>query len=330
MDSSIKDLILGTMLGDSLLLPYENLNKKLAIKRFNKYGYKQSLFLSKGITSDDTDHMFITLQVLLKTNSEKEFKKYLSKKLKLWLLTCPLGIGLTTLKAILKMYLGFSNSGIYSSGNGPLMRVPIIALYYKHDCEKRENFIEVSTILTHKNEDTVLASKAIGNFVAYLANNQQLPNQESLQEILNFKTQNKNWHQYATLLVENINLPQEEFLKKINCEKLVSGYIMHTSIFSIYLMHHSYNMKDSFEKIIQASGDTDTIGALIGTYWSLLNSKEIDDSLLNIIPAIDTNQSIEKIANQYFWSKLIIKNLISLPILSIHALLRIFQLNLWR
>jgi ADP-ribosyl-[dinitrogen reductase] hydrolase len=323
----MKNLILATMLGDSLLLPYEGLNKKLAKKRFEKYQCKQSLFFSKGITSDDTDHMLMTAQTLLTTTSVDEFKKTLSKKLKLWLLTIPLGIGLTTLKSIIKMYLGFSSSGIFSSGNGPLMRVPVIALYYSENKEKRDEFVKASTELTHKNNDAISASQAVANFIAFI-NKKKIPNKEILKKVLlDVKNQDSIWTNYVFLLIDNLEQPLEIFLKKLKCEKFVSGYIMHTAIFSFYLMYHSQNLNDAFKKIILASGDTDTIGALVATYYSQLTPNEIDFSLLNLIPHVDIKASTEEIIFKNFWSNLIIKNLISIPILIGHIIIRLCKFN---
>jgi hypothetical protein len=54
-------------------------------------------------------------------------------RLRGWLLSLPAGIGFATLRAILKLWLGFplNRSGVYSAGNGPAMRVAVIGAFFR-------------------------------------------------------------------------------------------------------------------------------------------------------------------------------------------------------
>ena len=107
---SLKELKImkGAVIGDSLLLPYEFLKKDKAKKKYNKYGLNQSLIDGFGITSDDSDHLMMTYKSLKNTENLEDFQKYLAKNLKAWLFTLPIGIGMTTIKSILKLLIGFS------------------------------------------------------------------------------------------------------------------------------------------------------------------------------------------------------------------------------
>src|SRR5215471_9427316 len=102
--------------------------------------------------SDDTEHTFLVAQALLSHPDDPvAFQRCLAWKLRLWLLGLPAGIGLATLKAILKLWLGFppSRSGVWSAGNGPAMRSAIIGAYFYNDQDKRCAFVSAATHLTH-------------------------------------------------------------------------------------------------------------------------------------------------------------------------------------
>jgi ADP-ribosyl-[dinitrogen reductase] hydrolase len=321
------NLISGQAIGDSFLLPYEFLRKPLGVQRLEKYGYKQSLLKNFGVTSDDTDHMLMTFKAL-QYSEVKDFQKSLEKSLKWWLLTFPPGIGMTTLKATLKLWIGLSG-GVKSSGNGPLMRVPIVALYYASNEAKRHEFIHSSTVITHKNPDAVAASQGIGNFIAYLAKNEKLPSKNELKAILlKMSTQDPVWSKYVDILMLHLSSPLPQFLKSLNCEKQISGYIMHTAISSIYFIYQSLSPKDVFKMIIQASGDTDTIGAVVGAYLGLLNYKGFTDDMKNYLFKLESNNKdiagVSQDILKEFWINLIVKNLISIPIIFAHGIKRMF------
>lgn len=322
-----KNLISGQAVGDSFLLPYEFLKKPWGTRRLEKYGYTQSLMKNFGVTSDDTDHMLMTFKAL-QYEDVKDFKKSLQKSLKYWLLTLPPGIGLTTLKAILKLWLGLSG-GIKSSGNGPLMRVPIIALFYAMNDNKRYDFIKASTETTHTNPDAIAASQGIGNFIAYIAKYEKLPSKHELKSVLlKMKVQDTIWLKYVDVLMLHVNSPLPQFLKALECEKQITGYIMHTAIASIYFIYQSLNPQEVFKKIIEASGDTDTIGAIVGAYLGLLNPKGFTDEMKNYLFKLESSsKQINELSRDVldgFWLKLVIKNLISIPIIFAHGITRLF------
>lgn len=314
----INKLINYYLVGDSLLLPYEFLYKPLGIKRYSQSGFKQSLIGNFGITSDDSDHLLLTYQALLESSDINSFKKKLSGKLRTWLLTLPIGIGMTTLKSIIKLWLGFSpnKSGIDSAGNGPVMRIPIIAIYYDTNTHKRNQYIECSTKITHNNLEALAISKALGNFIAYLSVNGRLPNKEVLKSLL--IQHDKKWNASVDLLIDSLDLPLEQFLENIKCQKFISGYILHTTLFALYVIYKSQDIKEATKTIIKASGDCDTIGALVFSCLSLLHTSDIKD-IEQHYPLL--NEKLINKNNPYFW--ILLKNLLSIPIVLSHGIYRV-------
>lgn len=310
----------GQSFGDSMLLPYEFMSKKLAHKRWNKLGFKQSLFFGYGITSDDSDHSILTYQALINSQNDIQFEKELKKNLKWWLFSFPVGIGKTTLKSILKIWIGLNKTSIDSAGNGPLMRVPIIAIHLPYNLEKRNKYIKISTQLTHHQPEAIMISKAIGNFIAYIYKYGKLPDiLENLDDIF-LANENETWKNSLKKITKNLLF--EDFLKEIGCEKFVSGYILHTALVSLYIIYYQKSLEECFNMIIEASGDTDTLGALVGAYLSLIFN---NDAVLSkqdkiILPPLIHDSTFKT------WVKIFIKNVLLIPIVYFHVFMRFFKI----
>lgn len=332
-----KALILGQAIGDSLLLPYEFLNRKKNIKRFDKHQFKQSFIGKYGMTSDDTDHMFLTGQSLLVSDNKEQFAIDLAKSLKWWLWSLPPGIGLSTLRSTIKLTLGYSykNSGVFSAGNGPAMRTPIIALHFADDDVSRHEYIEASTRITNTDPKAVSACIALGNFIAYIAKNKTVPRRELLNDLLSTSTDDADWINSVKYLVNNLDTNLDYFVKHLGCTKGVSGYILHTVPFAIYVVLNSADIESAFYKIISAGGDTDTIGAIVGSIMGLLHGEEKFNNdmlklceyprgvkqLVQLSHALNNN---EKNKVEYALWATLPRNIFSLLFIIIHALLRPF------
>lgn len=157
---SIKGSIIGTAVGDALGLPGEGLSRNRLKKMYPDLG-KYHFFFNKGMISDDTEHTCMLAQAILEAEGDTErFGKLLSKKFRLWFLGLPAGIGLATLKAILRLWVGFSynKSGTFSAGNGPAMRSPIIGVCFGHNPEMMKEYISISTRITHTDPKAEYAS----------------------------------------------------------------------------------------------------------------------------------------------------------------------------
>ncbi|MCM8542844.1 MAG: ADP-ribosylglycohydrolase family protein, partial [Lentisphaeraceae bacterium] len=109
--NTVERVLLGCALGDSLGLPYEGLSRK-KVSRMMKGRLKQSLFFGRGMLSDDTEHSIFVIRAMENSNTVEGFSKKMRSQLRMWLLSVPPGIGLGTLKSILKMWMGFRNAGV--------------------------------------------------------------------------------------------------------------------------------------------------------------------------------------------------------------------------
>jgi ADP-ribosylglycohydrolase len=115
-------LLLGTAVGDALGLPREGMSARRAARMFGGAPLRHRFFLGRGMVSDDTEHACMTAQALLASGGDAAgFARSLAWRLRGWILSAPAGIGFGTLRAILKLWIGFSPSasGVRSAGNGP-------------------------------------------------------------------------------------------------------------------------------------------------------------------------------------------------------------------
>src|SRR5829696_7451472 len=131
-EHSLTGCLTGTAVGDALGLPHEGLSPRRARRLYPDTDRYHFLF-GRGMFSDDTEHACMTAQALLVSGGEPtRFVRSLAWRLRWWLLGCPLGIGRATLKACLKLWFGVppDRSGVFTGGNGPCMRAPILGVKY--------------------------------------------------------------------------------------------------------------------------------------------------------------------------------------------------------
>lgn len=144
-------VLLGTALGDALGLPYEGLAPARASRLFPP-PLRPRFIGGRIMVSDDTEHTLMTAQSLLACPDDPDaFARDLGWRLRGWLAALPAGVGMATLRACLKLWLGVSpsRSGVRSAGNGPAMRAAVLGVCLGRDPDRLRAFVRASTRLTH-------------------------------------------------------------------------------------------------------------------------------------------------------------------------------------
>lgn len=139
LDERARGMLRGLAVGDALGLPREGLTPVRARRRFGDE-LRHAFLLGRGVVSDDTEHAFMTGQALLASRLDpRRFARSLGWRLRGWSACLPPGIGLGTLRACVRLWLGCSpaRSGVCSAGNGPLMRAPVIGFAVTDDDRRR-------------------------------------------------------------------------------------------------------------------------------------------------------------------------------------------------
>ena len=241
----------GTALGDALGLCREGLSQQRGARLYPHLESYQ-LFGGRGWVSDDTEHAAFTAWAL---QQPEQFDKRMRHALRRWLWTLPAGIGLATLRAGLKASLGLARCGVYSAGNGPLMRAPIIALGEDGAWEQQ---LQVSTELTHTDPRAHQGARMIALTTRYLVGRLAWAQiSEGLSD--SFLLQ---------MLAQMGEFPEQtpqEFAAAQGWQRGVSGFVYHTAPLVVQAaLRHRDNFGLAVRSVIECGGDTDTTAAIVG------------------------------------------------------------------
>ena len=269
----------GCAVGDAIGLPYEGLSPRRA-RRFARLPLQHRFVFGRGMVSDDTDHTVFVAQALLRTAGDPaRFRVALAWRLRLWLLCLPAGIGLATLKSILRLWLGLRPSGVFSAGNGPAMRSAIIGAFFATDAAQRRAHVEASTLLTHTDPLALSGALAIAEIAARLASGEWTarPSPTDLSALLNVLSPSVEWLQAAQSIQECCEAPEPMSLadERFGSPQGVTGYVLRSVPFAIVAWYHHYgDYRTTIEAVTQAGGDVDTVAAIAGSLAGMAAGSE--------------------------------------------------------
>jgi ADP-ribosyl-[dinitrogen reductase] hydrolase len=269
----IAGVLLGTAVGDALGLPREGLSARRAARMYGSPPLRNRLLFGYGMTSDDTEHTCMLAQSLLVDPGEVDrFAVALGWRLRFWLLGMPAGVGLATLRACLKLCIGFppSHSGVWSAGNGPAMRSALLGVCLRQHPGRIQGFVRASTRITHTDPKAergallvALAARhgaihgATGVDAArFLAEARAaIPDADAeLVELL--KGIEIHWSRGNDV---------QEYARSLKQDKGVSGYVYRTVPVVLYgWLRHAGDFRAVLESIIPLGGDADSTGAIAG------------------------------------------------------------------
>lgn len=259
--------LLGTALGDSLGLPSEGMSRARIARRWR--GPLQQRFLfGRGMLSDDTEHTILSSQALLMAGGDATlFQKKLARKLRWWFAALPAGIGLATAKSIIKLWLGFrpGRNGVHSAGNGPVMRAPILGVYFAADHKQRDEFVQASALLTHTDRKAVEAAMMAADCAAF-ATNGEMAQQAILDQMEKIAT-SPEWQKPLAHIRASLDegLSVEQFAVRMGFSEGVSGYAVHTMTMVLFIwLRYRGDFPAIVSHAISCGGDTDSVAAIAG------------------------------------------------------------------
>ncbi len=258
--------LVGTALGDSLLLPAEGLSRAKIARRFGG-PLRQRLVLGRGMISDDTEHAFLTAQALLAAGEDVErFARELARRLRWWLVALPGGCGKATAIGLVRSWLGVppARSGARSAGNGPAMRAAVLGLHWAHDEERLRAFVRASTLLTHRDERASNAALAVALAAARARRAGGL---EELWSDWRSLSSDTDWRRLIDLLERSARqrASVDEVAAALGCSRAVSGFALHSVPLALFAwLRHRDDPRACLQAILRCGGDTDTMGAIAG------------------------------------------------------------------
>lgn len=344
---ALEGVLIGCAVGDSIGLPAEGLSPA----RISRLGWGQEwrhrFFLGRGMISDDTEHTLFVAQALLKESDDPEaFARILAGKLRWWLASLPAGIGLSTGRAIFKLWVGFSprKSGVFSAGNGPVMRSAIVGAFFRDQPEKLERFVAASTRLTHTDPKALISSLAVARVAAFFASRDGEFDEKGVMGVLDsIEDKSGEWENILARIKSGLEEEQslQAFCAASGFPSLgVTGYVYHTVPAVMYaLLQHRGEFLPAMEELLSAGGDTDTTAAILGAVLGARGRrckipKAWEDG---IVEWPRSTALLRRVAEQlnhlqegrpaapvgYFWPGVLVRNAFFLMVVLCHGFLRL-------
>jgi ADP-ribosyl-[dinitrogen reductase] hydrolase len=277
LEDSLRGSIFGTSVGDSLGLPFEGMSRGRVDRFLRGRPLAQRLIYNRGMYSDDTEHTLMVANAIVESPRDPErFARSFANGLKRWLLLLPGGIGWATLRACVRLWMGFSpsESGVWSAGNGPAMRAAIIGVAFGHDPLLMCRYVRASTRVTHVDplaEEGALAI-ALAAHMASAARTIIEPQGyfealSAFQEMTDISRDAvPEFLSSLARAVDSLKLGEStrDFVHGMKWSG-VSGYILHavTAVIHCWLSHQE-DFRGAMDEIIALGGDTDTTAAILG------------------------------------------------------------------
>lgn len=269
-EDQVVGCILGTALGDSLGLPYEGLSRRRGTKLLGPPD-RQRFFFRRGMVSDDTEHLCMVAQALIDAKGNVEvFRRSLARRLRWWLLGAPAGIGLATLKSIIRLWMGCSpeHSGVRSAGNGPAMRAAVIGITYG-DAPCFRDLIRASTRLTHTDPKAEYGACAIG-LAAAMAKDVESVSPQNYIERLRQILPEEGAHEFLELMSGTVasasqSQSTDAYAGSLGLSQRISGYMYHSVPIAIHAwLINPLDYRAAITSVIRCGGDTDSVAAFVG------------------------------------------------------------------
>lgn len=172
-------------------------------------------------------------------------------------------IGVTTSNAI-KQYLHLENpkagsKEIHHSGNGSIMRLAPIPIYFYQNINKTIQYSAESSLTTHGSPECIESCMLLGAILNLFINN---INNESKKELI-----------FNSNLESILNLKEPKVIQLLNGDSWLklkyeelpnTGYVIDTLISALWCLYYSSNFEEALILAVNLCGDADTIGAVCG------------------------------------------------------------------
>ncbi|HVY31241.1 MAG TPA: ADP-ribosylglycohydrolase family protein [Polyangiaceae bacterium] len=269
-EDRLAGVLLGTAVGDALGLPMEGMSAAAIARRYRRIdGY--SLLGRRGFVSDDTEQSALVAACLSRhPDSLERCVRAFRRSLLGWFLRLPWGIGWGTLRACLRIALGFRHSGVSSAGNGAAMRASIVGAFFQEDATSRRAFSDALAQVTHTDARAIQGARFAAELTALscrasaAVERQQLVTQAL--EVVDDAELGTALKLAAKLAVSDSSV--EAAVQQLGC----SGYVVHSAALATFcFLRFGDAPERALVATIRAGGDTDSNAAIIGAWLGALH-----------------------------------------------------------
>ena len=303
-----KGALIGSAIGDTLGSPFEGKLREEIFSQVNDF--EDYLWKNKKKFNTYTDDTQLTLHLAEALIQGNGFSlNNVIREFILWIDDPPIKPGYGCLTSIRKLKYGvtWKKAASTSGGNGSIMRITPIGLFYCKNIELQKKMTELSSVITHSHPAATAGAIIIARAISYLIechNKIQINTEDFFNEMISSISHLETDIQEEFIdalkkLKENLDLSLEPGLIKFSQIGVKSPYFIEQYLGKAFV--HPFSMStvictlfiflknlDSFTKCIfllsTCGGDTDTVGAigggLAGAYFGF---KKIPEELIKLV-----------------------------------------------
>jgi len=270
--------LLGTAIGDALGLASEGLSPQRQARLFPATERYHLLPFGRGMCSDDTEHAIMVAQSLVHTcgytkafGNADDFRADLAWRMRWWLLGLPAGIGMATLKGILKLWVFIPPrwQGAFSAGNAPAMRSALIGVFWADEMPVLRMHVEASSRLTHADPKAAQGALAVAVAASLSSRSAGIVDADAYARQMT-SLLGADGAELAALVervAESIRAGQstQDFAVSLGLAQGVTGYAFHSVPVALHAwLAHPGDFRAAVLAAIRCGGDTDTVAAITG------------------------------------------------------------------
>jgi len=279
----IAGTLLGTALGDALGLAAEGMSARAIARRFGRVE-RFHLLGRTGFVSDDTEQSALVAQSLVRHPDDVEgCVRAFRRALLGWFCRLPWGVGLATLRACVRIGLGFRQSGVMSAGNGAAMRAAVVGAFFDDRPDRREAFGRALAEVTHRDPRAIAGALYVADLAAACVRSPSGTPPEVCQEEARRAVTDAD-------LAAALDRARDAALRGVSVAEAAetcgtSGFVIHTVPFATFLfLRYGAEPLAALTEAVGAGGDTDSIGAILGGWLGALHGESaLPAALLNRI-----------------------------------------------
>ncbi len=226
-----------------------------------------------GFVSDDTEQSALVAQSLARHPREKDrFARAFQRSLLGWFLRLPWGIGLGTLRACVRIAVGFRRSGVSSAGNGAAMRAAIVGAFFFDAPARRREWADELARVTHTDQRAVEGARFVAELAAHAMGHDGAGGLEALVEEAVSIVEEPSLREaiQRARRLANDGAPVESASKELGS----TGFVLHTvAITTFCLLRFGHDPELAIVEAIRAGGDTDSNAAIVGAWMGAVHGE---------------------------------------------------------